>query len=100
MTANQATCAREGCNRLIPPGVDHQTCTAVCGLLYRHRIEAHRIAAVIGPGLAADQLRDAAADFIEAFDDLIQLRRNVRLQAQAAGISDTAWARIVRGEHQ
>jgi hypothetical protein len=100
MTEHQPTCARDGCTRLIPPGVDHQTCTAVCGLLYRHRLEAHRIAAVIGPGLAADQLRDAAADFIEAFDDLIQLRRNVRLQAQAAGISDTAWARIVRGEHQ
>ncbi len=100
MTEHQPTCAREGCTRRIPPGVDHQTCTAVCGLLYRHRLEAHRIAAVIGPGLAADQLRDAAADFIEAFDDLIQIRRNIRLQGQAAGISPNAWARIVRGEHQ
>jgi hypothetical protein len=99
MTAEQPECARKGCTRTVPPGGKYDTCTVTCAVVHRHTVEADRIATVIG-GYPAQEILDAAADLTDSYDHLLRLRRNLKLQATAAGISDRAWVAIVRGEHQ
>ena len=91
-------CTRPGCTRRVPEHSDHTTCSHVCTTLHRITDENHRILTVIGTGPAADELTDAAQDMLDAYDDLLSIRSNLRHQALASGITAAAWSAIVRGQ--
>jgi hypothetical protein len=67
-------------------------------VLHRFEVETTRIVELIGEGEHADALRDATADLLDSFDDLLLLRRKIKAAATHAGISNLAWSQLLRGQ--
>lgn len=93
---HRKTCARETCDKPLPRHSHRNHCSSNCAVLARVAAENARIRNVIGPCLAADQLLEAERDLIEAYDDIVSIRRNIKLMAEHAGIDSRTWFATIR----
>jgi hypothetical protein len=94
---NTRRCSRAGCPRRIPEHGAYPTCGPICGLLDRMTQESERITQCIGRTPVGDQLAESITELAAAFDKASQIRKDIWLQARAAGITSSEWSRITRG---